>query len=210
MSYENDIVIDACLRFFEHELNPNANASETSENLLRPEMKGRSGPLNRLLLKRQLEKYFDRDIDWADKVRFGDLSISAQRVALMLRALVKKPDLVILDEAFSGMDAISRDKCMLFLAQGEIYFLETRGGVARAEKTILILEDNKVTNKVTISGLEERQALICVSHLKEETPSLVTDWLCLPEPNEGKPARFGHVEVSKRGKEEWWNEIWEL
>lgn len=207
LSYENDVVIEACLRYFERELHPNANELRTSDDLLRNEARGTKGPLNMVTLRRQLSEYFARDIDWADHFRFGDLSISAQRVALMLRALVKKPDLVILDEAFSGMDAFSRDKCMLFLAHGVRYFLDIRDGVARAEKTILVLEDEHIGHKTTVSGLEARQALICVSHVEEEVPSLVTDWLCLPEPNEGSPARFGHIDRSEQGKE-WWDKVW--
>ena len=207
MTYENDVVVDACLRWFERELNP--DASRTIDDILRHETGGRRGPLNKVTLKRQRAEYFLKDIDWADKIRFGEVSISAQRVALMLRALVKKPDLVILDEAFSGMDAVSRDKCMLFLAYGENYFVDHQDGVAKTEKSILAKEDDIVSNKITVSGLEERQALICISHLEEEVPNLVTNWLCLPEPNEGKSVRFGHVDKSEQGSK-WWDKIWEV
>ena len=53
--------------------------------------------------------------DWADNLCFGDLPFSAQRVALFLRAIVKTPDIIILDEAFSGMDDTLRNKCMMHL-----------------------------------------------------------------------------------------------
>ncbi|KAG6019034.1 hypothetical protein E4U41_003437, partial [Claviceps citrina] len=55
---------------------------------------------------------------WADQMTFGELSLSAQRVALFVRAVIKAPDVVVLDEAFSGMDDAVRDKCALFLAEG--------------------------------------------------------------------------------------------
>ncbi|MCJ1250611.1 hypothetical protein MMC30_007839 [Trapelia coarctata] len=197
MSYENDLAVNACLRFFERELN------STTADPLAAEPRWRKGSL-----KRQLTAYFERDIDWADRNCFGDISISAQRVALFLRAIVKKPDLVILDEAFSGMDAITRDKCMLFLGHGEDYFLDTRHDVPKAEKSILAVKTDDVANQFTISGLEQRQALICISHLQEEVPTLVTDWMCLPEPNERGAVRFGRTKPTK-GAKNWWDRVWQ-
>ena len=47
---------------------------------------------------------------------FGEASFSAQRLALFLRALVARQELVILDEAFSGMDRAAREKAFRFLA----------------------------------------------------------------------------------------------
>ncbi|KAK6523561.1 hypothetical protein TWF281_001542 [Arthrobotrys megalospora] len=49
---------------------------------------------------------------------FGECGVSTQRLALFMRAVVKKPDIVILDEAFSGMDEKLRDKCMQWLEEG--------------------------------------------------------------------------------------------
>ena len=207
LSYENDIAVEACLRFFECELNPNASELERLLHMLLSDLRKSRGPLNKSLLKKRLDAYFERDVDWADNVRFGDLSISAQRVALFLRAFVKKPDLVILDEAFSGMDAVARDKCMLFLAHGENYILNTQHGAWKAEKSNLALEDSNVSNQITVTGLERRQALICISHLKEEVPILVTDWLCLPEPNGGEAVRFGKASPMRRGRS-WWDKVW--
>lgn len=46
----------------------------------------------------------ESETGWADQLLFGGLPFSSQRVALFLRAVIKAPDLVILDEAFSGMD----------------------------------------------------------------------------------------------------------
>lgn len=207
LNYENDLAVDACLRFFERELNPNADFSGTRNDPLLPERRGNRGPLNKIKLTRQLTVYFERDIDWADTIRFGDISISAQRVALFLRAFVKKPDLLLLDEAFSGMDAITRDRCMLFLAHGENFLLDTQHGAPKAQKTILALKDDFVTNQITVAGLEKRQALICISHLEEEVPILVTKWLRLPEPNEGERVQFGRVGPMRR-RRQWWDKVW--
>jgi len=85
--------IDACLRWFEQDLRPGATKDALPNSSARP--------------------------DWADELFFGGLPFSAQRVALFLRAIIKQPDLVILDEAFSGMDDSVRDRCLLFLAHGE-------------------------------------------------------------------------------------------
>ncbi|KAK6498961.1 hypothetical protein TWF481_011532 [Arthrobotrys musiformis] len=52
------------------------------------------------------------------KREFGECSVSTQRLALLMRAVVKKPDIVILDEAFSGMDEKLRDRCMEWLEGG--------------------------------------------------------------------------------------------
>ena len=155
-----------------------------------------------------MEAYIARDIDWADSVRFGDVSVAAQRVALLLRALVKKPDVVILDEAFSAMDAATRDKCMTFLAHGESVYLQARKKRdAAPEKVVTTLASE---GKVVISGLEAHQALICVSHLAEEVPDLVTEWMCLPEPNEGKSVRFGTRGSSGSKSGKWWDAIWKV
>lgn len=47
---------------------------------------------------------------------FGGLSLSDQKTVLFLRSVVKRPDLLILDEAFSGMDAWRVEQCKDFLA----------------------------------------------------------------------------------------------
>ena len=195
-------MVDGCLRWFQHELNPTAGRQGTFDDLLWIKKLTPQGPLSRRQLNKQLEDYFNMDVDWADEVLFGNLSVSAQRVVLMLRALIKKPDLVILDEAFSGMDTDTRDKCMMFLTHGEDFCLARKHDSLEAQKSILAYG-----KRVAISGLEQRQALICISHLKEEVPGLVTDWLCLPEPNEGKAVRFGHVGESGRDGT-WWDTVW--
>ncbi|MCJ1399752.1 hypothetical protein MMC11_002954 [Xylographa trunciseda] len=202
LSHENDVVVDACLRWFERDLNPAFRGPDPADPAQHKKaVKPRSHPA------KQVDAYLQRDIDWADTVRFGDVSVAAQKVALLLRALIKKPDIVILDEAFSAMDTVTRDKCMTFLAYGESVYLSERNDEPESapERVETTLAKEK---KVAIAGLEARQALICVSHLEEEVPEIVTEWMCLPEPNEGKRVRFGTRGKLKMKDRKWWDAMW--
>ena len=173
--------VDSYLRWFEPELNPHFDGSSrgTPNSEVWP-------PWER-----------PTSTGWADSTLFGQCTFSSQRVALFLRAVIKNPDIVVLDEAFSGMDASVRDKCMGFLESG------IEGGVGGGVGG----------QSAGIRGLEERQALICISHIKEEVPFMVRDWMCLPEAasREGKKAaaRFGRLEGPLAGDEGAWREIWE-
>ena len=188
LTYERDEAVDACLRWFEAELNPSFEAS------LAP-----SG-------RREGAQKFTRlrNTDWADDIRFGDAPFSAQRVALLLRAIIKRPDLVILDEAFSGMDEYVRDKCMLFLTWGE-----NRCFGSRRQISVNRIQPRSQRDKL-FEGFSDKQALICVSHVKEEVPGLVQNWISLPEASSGKPARFGRFEGPLEEFPRAWDEIWEL
>jgi ABC-type molybdenum transport system ATPase subunit/photorepair protein PhrA len=167
--------VDATLRWFEHDLNPGSDKTTPSNHST------------------------ETDLSWTEDYLFGGLSFSAQRLLLFLRAIVKHPDIIVLDEAFSGMDDALRDKCMLFLAKGE-------------EK--MYAGDNIVDSpaakagKVRVTGLSDTQALICISHVKEEVPDCVREWLCLPEANTGKPARFGRLDGPLGKDRRRWAEIW--
>lgn len=162
-----DEKIDVCLRWFERDLRPGV-AKDT--------------PLGAA-----------SKTDWADNIFFGGLPFSAQRVALFLRAIIKHPDIVILDEAFSGMDDGVRDRCLLFLAHGE-----TRETSARTMKP----------KQVKMGGLTKDQALLCISHVREEIPGSIREWICLPEANTGQPARFGRLDGPIEGDYRRWGEIW--
>ena len=192
---EMDEKVDACLRWFEAELNPNFDPTTTVST--------KSDSSRSLVAE-------PRGTFWADDIMFGEVSFSAQRVALFLRAIIKKPKLVVLDEAFSGMDANVRDKCILFLTWGE------KRSLAVAEKdgvTVPFIarslkawsHDHKI-----ISGLEANQALICVSHVKEEVPGLVRQWMRLPEPGTGKPPKTGQLKRPLDADEDLWAGIWDL
>lgn len=151
--------VDATLRWFRKELNMNHTTEE------------------------------DTSVSWAKDYTFGELSFSSQRVLLFLRAIIKHPDVVVLDEAFSGMDAGVRDKCMDFLDYGENENGATREGAV-------------------VTGLSDQQALVCISHVREEVPSCVEQWMCLPEPNSGRPARFGQLGQWLARDRKGWEHIW--
>ena len=142
------------------------------------------------------------DLGWADDYMFGELSFSAQRLLLFLRAIIKHPDIVVLDEAFSGMDEAVRDKCMLFLAHGEE---KTYGGSGSSE---VVPSAASESGTVEVTGLKDHQALVCISHIKEEVPDCVREWICLPEANTGLPARFGRLDGPLRTDSKRWREIW--
>lgn len=64
-------------------------------------------------------------LDWADDVRnhaFGVLPIGTQRLLLLLRALIREPDIILLDEAFSGFNPEEREKAMCWLEHGEMWY----------------------------------------------------------------------------------------
>lgn len=61
---------------------------------------------------------------------------------------------------------------------------------------------------VRVEGLSREQALIVVSHVKEEVPGLVRDWVYLPEAGTGEKARFGHLDGPLEGVRGGWEEIW--
>lgn len=165
--------VDAALRWFAPELHPGHHSN--------PEV--------------------TEDLSWAEHYLLGELSFSAQRVALFVRSMIKGPDIVVLDEAFSGMDESTRDKCILFLSFGDEKSLEEGNIVDSATKK---------AGKSVIRGLTQEQALICISHIKEEVPDCVREWMCLPEANSGSPARFGRLKKPLRGDNEGWLDIWDL
>lgn len=158
------------------------------------------------------EASVDRDrYSWAKQVHFRQLPFSAQKVALFLRAIVKSPDIVILDEAFSGMDEQLRDRCLHFLAHGETKALrvgrsESHNG-AEDETEISGVEEAK---EVKMRGLNDQQALLCISHIREEVPDSVREWICLPEASTGKPARSGRLDGPLGYDWRRWNEIWDM
>lgn len=181
-------IVDAVLRWFEPELNSNPGISARSQT---PKIDP------------------NRSIDWANDLRFRDLPFSSQRVALFLRAIVKNPDLIVLDEAFSGMDEVVRDKCILFLTYGQtrFYRYHSSTGTHLAIKEVA-LTSASANEEIHTRGLTKDQALICVSHIKEEVPDVVREWMCLPEANEGKAARFGRLKGPLSDDAQRWNEVW--
>ncbi|KAI1178827.1 ABC transporter [Nemania sp. FL0916] len=188
--------VEACLRWFEAELNPAASTvpSQGNNNLQGSDTttKGR-GEIGGL--------------EWADHYMFGELSFSAQRVALFLRAIIKSPDIVVLDEACSGMDDGVRNRCLLFLEAGQ-----TKTYSKQADGSEVVVDtpnfQEKGSGGVVLGGLTEKQALVCISHVREEIPTCVREWICLPEANSGMPARFGVADAPLGRDEVSWRRIW--
>ena len=130
------------------------------------------------------------DLSWAKDLRFAELSFSAQRLALFLRAIVHSPPLIILDEAFSGMDEAVRDRALYFLSHGD----KSKDGSADAA--------------AVMEGLGEEQALLVISHAKEDVPGCVREWICLPEPGEQKGPRMGELAGPLELNPEGWEAVW--
>ncbi|KAK0112823.1 hypothetical protein ONS95_014551 [Cadophora gregata] len=177
--------IEACLKWFEHDLRSEPGSVDVSGTA------------------------------WADELLFGGVPFSSQRVALFLRAIIKNPDLVILDEAFSGMDEGVRDRCLLFLAHGETKQFASASSpssstkrAAGSQKPQILESEVSKRNQVKVPGLGKDQALLCISHVREEIPGSIREWVCLPEANTGKPARFGRLDGPIEGDYRRWNEIW--
>ena len=213
MTHERDLRVDACLRWFQPELDASYDSAKKEvddDSDPDPDSIDSDRKESTRLKDFSRGDLTSRSVDWADNVRFGDATFSAQRVALFLRALIKQPDLLILDEAFSGMDDYIRDKCMLFLAYGE-QKLWIRSSINRSHGNRLNRLQTTyhyLVGKAIIQGLQKEQALVCVSHVPEEVSGLVREWVCLPEANSGKAARFGRLPGPFESQSTTWNEIW--
>ena len=190
--------VDACLRWFATELHP--SQEPTTVEKLEKAASGDVGSQN------GIEQYLQttqegKDLLWADDVRFAELSFSNQRLILFLRAIVANPDLVILDEALSGIDEATRDKALLFLSHGEAMASVTNG---QAKESALFR-----FGQVVFSGLSPKQALLVISHAREDVPGCLREWICLPEPGEGRVPRTGTLPGPLELNPRCWNEIWD-
>jgi len=205
--------IDACLRWFEQDFRPGVDTSQESAEEVQL-LKSQKSHLASSTIKAPVEAEVESRPTWADDLLFGGLPFSAQRVALFLRAIIKQPDLVILDEAFSGMDDGVRDRCLLFLAHGEAkilsYVTAHHSGSPSIKSRQPRFAESAISKAgmVKVGGLAKDQALICISHVREEIPGSIREWICLPEANTGKPARFGRLDGPIEGDYKRWDEIW--
>ena len=197
LSPEHAARVDACLRWFAKELNP---ASRTPSLLDTLEDNRCASSTAELHLRFEELTKDDEDIAWARHLRFGELSFSSQRLLLFLRATIASPDLVILDEALSGVDESTRDKALLFLSHGETIWSIEHG---QARPSTLSRMD-----KVVCEGLNPSQALLVISHSKEDVPGCIREWICLPEPGEGRPPRMGTLEGPLELNPQGWRQIW--
>ncbi|KAH2934128.1 hypothetical protein KXW73_004057 [Aspergillus fumigatus] len=216
LDHERDLDVSAALRFFKAELDPDAAVTTQQEP---PAVNFRAMDLfpkiEQLKFTKKNRDFVptDYDVEYADSVRFGELSTAQQRLVLFIRALIHKPDIIILDEPFSNMSASLRDKCIHFLEAGEM-----RGNLkspitkraANPEATWL-KGSNVTPSEVRHRGLSKDQALIMISHVKEEIPDSVRYYMRLPsDPGDGgEPLdfRFG---VLQRGSVMSDPKIWDL
>ncbi|KPI39001.1 putative ABC transporter ATP-binding protein [Cyphellophora attinorum] len=229
------------------------------------------------------------NLDWADDTsthRFGLLPFAAQRLLLLLRAIIKQPDVLILDEAFSGLSSFVRDKAMLFLEHGETKYLPGSPDLAFMRNDMVdppshngqpidnkrihvnrlvqssdsylhaylqsiekydqpgqnfspsmlkdrgwevqmadqLLEYSKRTaqerlegarnlgyDTPTYNGLTDKQALVVVSHIKEEVPAMCDEFIRLPGEEEviedSRAVEMGYV--GRGGISDKWNWLWQ-
>lgn len=210
LTHQVDRRVDACLRWFAAELSPDGKSEldEIINILQKGPFSASPKPANAKEGRIRFERFSRNtdDLDWADSLKFRDLSFSNQRLALFLRAIVAQPDLIILDEAFSGIDEAIRDKCLRFLAHGE----KKIGSVHKERGKDPVLNDSPIAThgEVVFEGLNDQQALLVISHSKEDVPGCVREWICLPEAGEGKPARWGSLKGPLELNPHGWDEIW--
>lgn len=230
LTHEIDKKTDAALRWFQAELMPSLGQTDLQRNeatRLEDIHTAQLGPGRRKQslknVVQQLDNYDMRPgvgLEWADDTLFGEVSFSAQRVLLFLRAVIRNPEFVVLDEAFSGMDEPARDKCLLFLSHGEamtksmIQALPPRAapqgkGISPAAAGMKTVEsDISKLGRVKVKGLQPNQALLVVSHNPAEVPGCVREWICLPEPGEGRQPRIGRLDGPLSMDASRWKEIW--
>jgi ABC-type molybdenum transport system ATPase subunit/photorepair protein PhrA len=213
MNHEDDESVDATLRWFQIFLDPVLRRPDA----IAPAIDSRT-------LKSYVASYNAIDVDWADIVRFGDLDFSTQRVALFLRAVIRKPDIVILDEAFGGMSTFARVTCMTWLAYGQMRVVSGdrsfKKRTSQLEKYDNYWQFKSFPRAVKVRGLEPRQTLLCVAHRKEDVPPILSHWMMLPPDGgrmevtenveNGVPPRFGRFNFEGRewSKGPWWHDMW--
>lgn len=179
---ERRAMVDVFLRHWEPELRQDVPASETDSG-------GGDDPASA-----------SSGLAWASdrsNHAFGVLPFSAQRLLLLLRAAIKEPDIVILDEAFSGLSARTRDKAMSWLEHGNT------GTSASAQ-----------SEEASYPGLTPQQALVVVSHVKEEIPDMVDEWIRLPGEEEvlehARGVEGGRTRRAEIKTQQGWMKVWGL
>lgn len=143
----------------------------------------------------------DESLSWAeDKVHhpaFGRLHFGIQRLLLLLRAIIKQPDIIILDEAFSGLPTAVRDKALGWLEKGDASLSTQASG-----------------HGVQFPGLLDQQALVVVSHVREEVPSCIDEFVRLPSEEEAtensRTVELGRSDHGEIKSAEGWNRVWGL
>ena len=295
-----DDMVDVFLNWWEPELRPDNSASNATDEDTAPKMRSYLPPgyqSQRLIRERAMFRAMEQSLptpiypdhpwfptpeardeklqapirlDWAEAIRFRDLSFGAQRLLLLLRAMIKKPDILVLDEAFSGLSPEVRDKAMLWLEHGQKQFkmrarvttknkhdrfewkvVENRRDVFDAMLAKLDYTEEELMEKFwtrrlfndelnqiraitkddeleeiamgwpwdkrksyRFMGLEDTQAMVVVSHIKEEVPGMVDQWIRLPSEEEvvesGRGVEMGDCPNGEIRTVEGWNRVWGL
>ena len=119
----------------------------------------------------------DSSLDWAEDTRnhcFGLLPFGTQRLLLLLRALIKQPAIIILDEAFSGLPPEVREKAMCWLEYGESVFLQRKLVFAPTDSSTVSSGDTPVTASS--------------SEFPDESANTSPSSLPAPKPGPGRPS----------------------
>lgn len=267
-------LVNAFLGWWEPELNPLYHAPSAAEPSTTTTV---DGWISASYPPIKHSSHRAHELDWASSEHntFGTLPFQSQRLLLLLRAIIKSPDIVILDEAFSGFSPEVRDKAMLFLKGGEGHMLHRHHNAAPGhcgddgdgntqatspwnctqnkrldvetichevgisiddllvgrealpdEKRDLVDDLRKLTPseltatherppwRYTFTGLSPQQALIVVSHVREEIPDLVNEYVRLPGEEEiykdGRAVEMGRCENGSIRTVDGWSKIWGL
>ncbi|KAH8697861.1 P-loop containing nucleoside triphosphate hydrolase protein, partial [Talaromyces proteolyticus] len=202
LSYEIDTLIDRVLEHFKPEL----DNSPGPELPIKAETDLSFIPLHfqkKVLAENFLSQRYRYPLppssvhEYADTITFGQLNMAQQRLVLFIRAIIKKQDLIILDEAFSGMSPSMREKCFALLEPDP-----------DANETLS-------NTKFQIPHLGPDQSLIVVSHLRSEIPDSVRFWMRLPSDvgdNETLPFAMGLLPdgINLASDETVWRNIWSV
>ncbi|KAI9043141.1 putative ABC transporter [Aspergillus affinis] len=185
LDYERDLDVSATLRFFKPELDPDAAVTMKQQPPKVPlEARSHFPKLKMGHVAQFSPAPDDWVVEYADSITFGQLNMAQQRLILFIRALVHRPDIVILDEAFSGMPATMRDKCIHFLEVGEASRAWSTSKRRASHSRTWLKGYNTTPSNARFLGLTDEQALIMITHNWEEIPDSVRYWMRLPAPAE--------------------------
>jgi ABC-type molybdenum transport system ATPase subunit/photorepair protein PhrA len=213
LNNEIDERVNAFLRWFQGELNPEAGHDPlfTEDRTNYRSVTGHEGLSKRAAREFNESYYRPENLQWAEEKRFRELSFPAQRLLLFLRAVVKSPDLVVLDEPFSGLDAETVVKCHAWLAHGEKKILSLKAQAYSVRVKPVIRDSTLESIGVSqFKGLNKDQSLLFICHREDEVPGVVREWIRLPDPDSGGPPAFGRFDGPLQSDPNRWREVWGL
>jgi hypothetical protein len=220
LTVDIDERVSALLRWFQGEICPDIGPSLLFEDealrsvYVKPE-EGSDITNGSRLLNSRLEEFRNSVFDpvlleWADQRKFGGTSFASQRLLLFLRAIIKSPDIVVLDEPFSGLDAAVVQKCNMFLAHGETKAIRYRkdGQSTPSQTPVPQRTDLDRLGLTIFKGMTKDQAFVFISHRKSEVPGIIREWMCLPEPGTDQAPRFGRFSGPMEVDPNRWRQVW--